>query len=39
MPVLYKVTEQQVLDSAGLDAYVVSLADVDTENMPGSDWR
>ena len=25
MPVLYKVTEQQVLDSAGLDAYVVSL--------------
>jgi hypothetical protein len=25
MPVLYKVTEQQVLASAGLDAYVVSL--------------
>jgi hypothetical protein len=25
MPVLYRVTEQQVLDSAGLDAYVVSL--------------
>jgi len=37
MPVLYKVTEQQVLDSAGLDAYVVSLMDVYTENMPGSD--
>jgi hypothetical protein len=28
MPVLYKVTEQQVLDTAGLDAYVVSLAGV-----------
>ena len=27
MPVLYKVTEEQVLASAGLDAYVVSLAD------------
>lgn len=26
MPVLYKVTEQQVLASAGLDAYVVSLS-------------
>jgi hypothetical protein len=25
MPVLYRVTEQQVLASAGLDAYVVSL--------------
>lgn len=25
MPVLYKVTEQQVLASAGLDAYVVGL--------------
>jgi hypothetical protein len=24
MPVLYKVTEEQVLASAGLDAYVVS---------------
>lgn len=24
MPVLYKVTEQQVLASAGLDAFVVS---------------
>jgi hypothetical protein len=25
IPVLYKVTEEQVLNSAGLDAYVVSL--------------
>lgn len=25
IPVLYKVTEQEVLESAGLDAYVVSL--------------
>jgi hypothetical protein len=25
MPVLYKVTEEQVLASAGLDAYVVSV--------------
>ena len=25
MPVLYRVTEQQVLASAGLDAFVVSL--------------
>lgn len=25
MPALYKVTEEQVLASAGLDAYVVSL--------------
>jgi hypothetical protein len=28
MPVLYRVTEQQVLDSAGLDAYVVSLQSI-----------
>jgi hypothetical protein len=27
MPVLYKITEQQVLASAGLDAYVVSSED------------
>lgn len=27
VPVLYRVTEQQVLSSAGLDAYVVSEAD------------
>jgi hypothetical protein len=29
MPVLYKVTEEQVLASAGLDAYVVSLTEAD----------
>jgi hypothetical protein len=37
MPVLYKVTEQQVLASAGLDAYVVSLADVYIVDISNSD--
>jgi hypothetical protein len=29
MPVLYRVTEEQVLASAGLDAYVVSLREME----------
>jgi hypothetical protein len=29
MPVLYRVTEEQVLESAGLDAYVVSLREME----------
>ena len=38
---LYKITDQEVLRSTGLDAYVVSVFQLETETWPGADvvWQ